>query len=123
LRYSAGMADDNLCRSCFAELPSGAKQYCSNACRQRAYRVRVSETRRQQQRQNADPDMADIESLNLIGDYLHPDRLEAWTPKLRALARKVLTERLDALDWADGRRNQRPGVTQFSRRSSGSRHP
>jgi hypothetical protein len=73
------------CEVCFwRPVPSAAAKYCSNACRQRAYRAR----------QHKDDGVA---VANALVEVLSPERIESYPPHVRDFMRKVLKRALRTL--------------------------
>ena len=74
------------CRSCSEDLPNTARKqkYCSNACRQRAYR---------QRQQIGNPVLA----ATALAELLSPQQIENWPPEVRDFMRKVLKRALRTL--------------------------
>lgn len=83
------------CGSCFEDLPDGTKRkWCSDACRQRAYRRR----RFNAAWKTGDRQMDELTLVNVMAsDVLAPDRIESYTPKTRYFMRQVLKRALKAI--------------------------
>jgi hypothetical protein len=87
------MPEDIWCQSCFGDLPEGAEKYCSNACRQRAYRRRKDIARK-----SGSPTLVtQAEFINSMAAALHPDGFNDWSPGAKAHLAKVLKRVLKTL--------------------------
>ena len=83
------------CKSCWRDIPDGTKRkYCSDACRQRAYRRRRFNTE-WTARENRE--LAEIELVNAMADVLAPDRIESYSPETRYLMRRTLKRALKSI--------------------------
>ena len=87
------MVDDirRWCRSCGERLTDGRRTYCSNACRQRAYRER------RRIAFNEHGELAQTELVNAFAEMLSPQRIESYTPEVRGHMRRVLKRVLRTL--------------------------